>query len=63
MRLPRAMRSAATNGGNPFRERNAERPGASAGVNKDSGATIALQPPRSPVQRNRTAEEKENFGL
>lgn len=55
VRLPRAMRSVTVNGG-PFRERNSER--STDAVDKDSAAP----PPRSPVRRNRAAEEKENFG-
>lgn len=58
VRLPRAMRSAATTGG-IFRERNADKPEES-GVNKESAIHA---PPRSPIQRNKTSEEKENFGL
>lgn len=57
VRLPRAMRAAATSGVNVFRERNADKPDESS-VNKES----AIHAPRSPVQRNKTLEEKENFG-
>ncbi|PON91611.1 Kinesin-like protein [Trema orientale] len=61
VKLPRAMRSATTtNGGNPFRERNAEKTEESS-VNKEAAGPLA--PPRSPVQQSRTLDEKENFGL
>ncbi|ONI35368.1 hypothetical protein PRUPE_1G532000 [Prunus persica] len=58
MKLPRAMRSAASNGSNPFRERNADKPDQS-GVNKEGG----IPTPRSPLRQNRTSDEKENRGL
>lgn len=61
VKLPRAMRSATTtSGGNPFRERNAEKSDESS-VNKEAAGAMA--PPRSPIQQNRTLDEKENFGL
>ncbi|XP_050379014.1 kinesin-like protein KIN-4C [Argentina anserina] len=58
MKLPRAMRSAASNGGNPFRERNSDKSDQS-GVNKDAGVAA----PRSPLRQNKTSDEKENCGL
>lgn len=58
MKLPRAMRSAASNGSNPFRERNADKADQS-GVNKEGG----IPTPRSPLWQNRTSDEKENCGL
>ncbi|KAK9930271.1 hypothetical protein M0R45_027313 [Rubus argutus] len=58
MKLPRAMRSAASNGGNPFRERNSEKADQS-GVNKEGGVPA----PRSPLRQNKTSDEKENCGL
>lgn len=61
MKLPRAMRSAASNGGNLFRDRNASKSDASS-VNKDTDAGVVAAP-RSPVRQNRTSEEKENFGV
>ncbi|KAM1427671.1 hypothetical protein ACFX1T_019751 [Malus domestica] len=57
MKLPRAMRSvAASNVGNPFRERNAEKPEQS-GANKEAGIPAA---PTSPLRQKRTTDEKEN---
>lgn len=56
LKLPRAMRSAASNSGNPLRERNAGQSDAVA--NKEP----AVLTPTSPL-RQRRSEEKENNGL
>ncbi|KAL6179342.1 hypothetical protein ACLB2K_050858 [Fragaria x ananassa] len=58
MKLPRAMRSAASNGGNPFRERNSDKADQSD-VNKEAGVPA----PRIPLPQNKTSDEKENCGL
>ncbi|XP_050159290.1 kinesin-like protein KIN-4C isoform X2 [Malus sylvestris] len=56
MKLPRAMRSAAaSNSGNPFRDRNADKPQQSD-ANKEAG----IPAPRSPLRQKRTKDEKEN---
>lgn len=57
LKLPRAMRSAASNSGNLLRERNAGQSDAVA--NKEPAAVL---PPTSPLRQRRT-EEKENNGL
>uniref|UniRef100_A0A5B7AUA4 Kinesin motor domain-containing protein n=1 Tax=Davidia involucrata TaxID=16924 RepID=A0A5B7AUA4_DAVIN len=57
LKLPRAMRSAASNS-NPLRERNSEQLDASV-VNKEAAA----QAPGSPPWQTRTLDEKENRGL
>lgn len=54
LKLPRAMRSVASNSDNPLRERNAGKSDVFA--NKES-AVLAPNP------QNRTSEEKENNGL
>lgn len=56
LKLPRAMRSAASNSGNPLRERNAGQSDAVA--NKEPSVLT----PTSPL-RQRRSEEKENNGL
>lgn len=56
LKLPRAMRSAASNSGNLLRERNAGHSDAAA--NKDP----AVLTPTSPARQKRS-EEKENNGL
>ncbi|XP_059637201.1 kinesin-like protein KIN-4C [Cornus florida] len=58
LKLPRAMRSAASNSNNPLRERNAEQQDASV-VNKEGGPPAL----RSPQLQARTLEDKENRGL
>uniref|UniRef100_A0A2N9FKI7 Kinesin motor domain-containing protein n=1 Tax=Fagus sylvatica TaxID=28930 RepID=A0A2N9FKI7_FAGSY len=58
LKLPRAMRLAASNSGNPLRERNAGQSDESV-VNKESG----ILAPTSPVRQRRVSEEKENNGL
>uniref|UniRef100_F6H136 Kinesin motor domain-containing protein n=1 Tax=Vitis vinifera TaxID=29760 RepID=F6H136_VITVI len=57
LKLPRAMRSAASNG-NPFRVRNSDQPDESAANNKETVASAS----RSPVRQARTLDEKENYG-
>lgn len=57
LKLPRAMRSAASNS-NLLRDRNSEQ-GEEPAVNKESGDPAR----RSPVRRAKKSEEKENFGL
>jgi hypothetical protein len=52
------MRLAASNSGNPLRERNAGQSDESV-VNKESG----ILAPTSPVRQRRVSEEKENNGL
>lgn len=58
LKLPRAMRSASSNGGNLLRVRNSEH-GEEPVVRKDSGEPAR----RSPLRRPKKSEEKENFGL
>lgn len=53
LKLPRAMRSAASNG-NPFRIRNSDQPEDSASNNKE--------PVVAPVRPARASDEKENYG-
>ena len=61
LKLPRAMRSAATNGNNPFRVRNSDQPeDSSAAQNKE--AVVAPPVSRSPVRQARASDEKENYG-
>lgn len=55
LKLPRAMRSAASTGGNLLRERNNDQSDES--VNKEPPT---LLPSTSPVRPNRKTEEKEN---
>lgn len=57
LKLPRTMRSAASNG-NPFRVRNSDQPDESAANNKETVASAS----RSPVRQARTLDEKENYG-
>ncbi|KAJ8450283.1 hypothetical protein Cgig2_004740 [Carnegiea gigantea] len=57
LKLPRAMRSAASNN-SLLRDRNSEQ-GEQPGVNKESGDPAR----RSPIRRAKTSDEKENFGL
>ncbi|KAM6543174.1 hypothetical protein CsatB_007621 [Cannabis sativa] len=60
IKLPRAMRSVTTsNGGNLFKERNAEKTDELSVYKETAGA---LAPPRSPIRQNRTSDEKENIG-
>lgn len=54
LKLPRAMRSAASNGGNLLRERNVDQ--AEESVNKEA----SVLPSSSATQPKRTTEEKEN---
>lgn len=56
LKLPRAMRSAASNG-NPFRVRNSDHPQGSSASNKDIPPVSG-----SPVRPARASEEKENYG-
>ncbi|XP_030499226.2 kinesin-like protein KIN-4C isoform X2 [Cannabis sativa] len=61
IKLPRAMRSVTTsNGGNLFKERNAEKTDELSVYKETAGG--ALAPPRSPIRQNRTSDEKENIG-
>ena len=59
VKLPRAMRSATSNVGNPFRDRNADKPD-EVTVNKEAAGVLAS---RSPARKNITSDEKENVGL
>lgn len=53
LKLPRAMRSASTNGNNTLRERNSE--------TYDSVVDLAIHPaPKSPLRKTKVKEEKEN---
>ncbi|XP_010320210.2 kinesin-like protein KIN-4C [Solanum lycopersicum] len=53
LKLPRAMRSASTNGNNTLRERNSE--------TYDSVVDLAIPPaPKSPLRKTKVKEEKEN---
>lgn len=54
LKLPRAMRSAASNGGNLLRERNVDQ--AEESVNK----VVSVLPQSSPARSKRASEEKEN---
>ena len=57
LKLPRAMRLAASNSSNPLRDRNASQLDESVVNNKES----VILPPTSPVQhRRKKPEEKEN---
>ena len=57
IKLPRAMRSAAPNGGILLRERNADQ--AEESVNKE---VVLLPTRRSPARPKRKSDEKENYG-
>ena len=57
LKLPRAMRSAASNS-SLLRDRNSEQ-GEQPGVNKESGDPAR----RSPIRRAKKSDEKENLGL
>ncbi|XWS14910.1 hypothetical protein CRYUN_Cryun35bG0049400 [Craigia yunnanensis] len=55
LKLPRAMRSASSNGSKLLRERNADQ------QDKSTNKEPAVLTPSSPVRPTRTSEEKENF--
>ncbi|KAF5746767.1 kinesin-like protein BC2 [Tripterygium wilfordii] len=57
LKLPRAMRSAASNSGNLLRERNTDKPDEL--TSKENGVLA----PGSPARPPKTSEEKENHGL
>lgn len=58
LKLPRAMRSAASNNGKLLRERNSEQTDAAAVTSKDA----SVVPPTSPAPKARISREKENHG-